>query len=211
MERRELTGKIQTVLGLIEPEALGITLPHEHFFVDMQVWFEPPQLPSEKALAYQPVTMENLGWVRYNEYKNLDNVRLLDENLAIKEALLFKKEGGKTIADVSASSSSRDAAALARISRMTGLNIVMGSGYYVGRSLGPEFDRKTEEEIAEEITKDIMVGVDDTQVRSGIIGEVGGSWPLEDREKKSLRASVLAQKRTGHQLLSIPAGMNNHH
>ena len=195
--KKELTGKAQSVLGPIDVEELGITLPHEHFLLDMGVWFDPPKIASEKALAYQPITMENLGWVHYNEYKNLDNVQLLDEELAIKEAMLFKKEGGKTIVDVTNVNLSRDPAALVRISQVTGLNIIMGSGYYVGEVQGEDFDRKSEEEIAEEIVRDIAVGVDDTGVRSGIIGEVGGSWPLQDREKKSLRASARAQKLTG--------------
>ncbi len=195
--KKELTGKAQTVLGPIDVEELGITLPHEHFLLDMGVWFDPPKIASEKALAYQPITMENLGWVHYNEYKNLDNVQLLDEELAIKEAMLFKKEGGKTIVDVTNVNLSRDPAALVRISQVTGLNIIMGSGYYVGEAQGEDFDRKSEEEIAEEIVRDITVGVDDTGICSGIIGEVGGSWPLQDREKKSLRASARAQKLAG--------------
>jgi len=62
---------------------------------------------------------------------------------------------------------------------------------------GEDFDRKSEEEIAEEIVRDVTVGVDDTGICSGIIGEVGGSWPLQEREKKSLRASARAQKLTG--------------
>ena len=30
MKASEQSGKVQTVLGLIDPEGLGITLPHEH-------------------------------------------------------------------------------------------------------------------------------------------------------------------------------------
>ena len=29
------SGKVQTVLGTISPQALGITLPHEHVLIDM--------------------------------------------------------------------------------------------------------------------------------------------------------------------------------
>ena len=34
------TGKVQTVLGLVEPEALGVTMPHEHLFVDLSCMFD---------------------------------------------------------------------------------------------------------------------------------------------------------------------------
>ncbi|GAI96365.1 unnamed protein product, partial [marine sediment metagenome] len=33
MTREELRGKAQTVLGLVDGSELGITLPHEHFFI----------------------------------------------------------------------------------------------------------------------------------------------------------------------------------
>ncbi|MAT08623.1 MAG: aryldialkylphosphatase, partial [Chloroflexi bacterium] len=35
MASTERTGKIQTVLGLIEPDELGITLTHEHALIDL--------------------------------------------------------------------------------------------------------------------------------------------------------------------------------
>ena len=197
MEKRELAGKVQTVLGIIEPDELGLTLPHEHFLIDTSVWHQPLTTAAERQLGHQPVTLDNLGWVRHNGFKSLDNLVLDDETLAVKEALLFKAEGGKTVIDVTMDNCKRAPQALVRISRATGLNIIMGSGYYVGEAQGPDFDRKSGEEIAEEIIRDILVGVRNTEIRSGIIGEIGCSWPLTDREKKSLQAAVYAQRATG--------------
>jgi len=34
MKQGELTGKVQTVLGIIDADSLGVTLPHEHLIVD---------------------------------------------------------------------------------------------------------------------------------------------------------------------------------
>jgi len=39
MDRTELTGKVQTVLGLISPDELGVTLPHEHLIDDGSCYF----------------------------------------------------------------------------------------------------------------------------------------------------------------------------
>ncbi len=36
-------GKVQTVLGLIPPEDVGITLPHEHVLTDLTVFFKEPE------------------------------------------------------------------------------------------------------------------------------------------------------------------------
>ena len=59
------------------------------------------------------------------------------------------------------------------------------------------FDAKSEEEIVEEIVSEILVGFENTGIRAGIIGEIGCSSPLQEREKKSLRAAARAQQRSG--------------
>jgi len=195
--KQEKRGKVQTVLGLIDAEELAITLPHEHFLVSGAVYFSEPKEAGLRRLAHEPVSLKNLSWVQYHIYDNLDNMRLQDEELAIQEATAFKKEGGSTIVDLTNGSIGRDPLAIARISRMTGLNVIMGSGYYIGDAQGPDYDRKTEEDIAEEIIADIETGVGNTGVHAGIIGEIGCTWPLKDRERKSLRAAAHAQQNTG--------------
>lgn len=198
-----MVGKVQTVLGIIDAEDLGVTLPHEHLLIDMSVWFKEPDASSEKLLAYQPVSLENLGWIRYRPFSNLDNVRLLDQEVAISEALRYKRAGGNSLVDVTSIGLGRDPVALARISRATGLNIIMGCGYYVEEVLSPGMNM-TEEMLAEQIVRDITVGVDNTGLRAGIIGEIGTSWPLQESEKRVLRAAAQAQKETGAPLCIHP-------
>ena len=143
--------QVQTVLGRVSADALGITLPHEHLFVDASCLFLEPQEASLKEIAHAPVSLENLSWVLYHQFNNLDNTRLLDEELVIKEVMLYKKEGGGAIVDVTNIGLGREPLAIARISRTTGMHVIMGSGYYVGESQGPEMDKKRKEEIAAEI------------------------------------------------------------
>ncbi len=195
MGQEELTGRAQTVLGIIDADSLGVTLPHDHLLVDSSCLFVEPAEATERNLAHQPITLENLSWVKL--HSNLDDRQLTDEKLAIKEVLLYKWAGGDTIVDLTPIGIGRDPLGLARIARATGLNVVMGTGYYIGRSHPPELAAKTEEEITEEIVRDIMVGIGDTGVRAGIIGEIGCDTPLEDSERKVLRASAAAQRQTG--------------
>jgi phosphotriesterase-related protein len=197
MERSDLKGKVQTVLGLIEPEQLGVTLPHEHLVSDGSCWFVEPDTATEKEMAHRPVTVDILWWVRYHLFQNLDDMLMLDEEEAIKEAMDFKMEGGNSIVEMSNIGLGRDPQALARISRATGLNVIMGSGYYLAVSHPPQMDSKREEEIAEEIVQDIMTGVGASSIHAGLIGEIGCSWPLADNERKSLRAAARAQRLTG--------------
>jgi len=131
MKQTELTGKAQTVLGVIDADALGVTLPHEHLLVDASCYFVEPTEASEKRLAHQPITLENLYWVKRHLLGHLDDLLSLDEQMAIKEALFYKWAGGDTIVELTNIGIGRDPLALARISRATGLNVVMGAGYYV--------------------------------------------------------------------------------
>jgi len=154
MSISKFAGKAQTVLGLIGPEDLGVTLPHEHLVIDSRVNFSEPKAASEKALAYKPVSMEILSWLRYHPAENLDNCQRWDEREAIDEVMLFKKAGGSIIVDVTNVGIGRDPKALARMSRATGLNVIMGSGYFIAGCHPPDMSSKTEEEITEEIVRD---------------------------------------------------------
>ena len=72
-----IINKAQTVLGPINVDDLGITLPHEHLLIDMKIWFTEPTEASLKQLAYEKVKLKNLFWVIYNQYNNLDNMLYL--------------------------------------------------------------------------------------------------------------------------------------
>jgi len=193
-----MTGKVQTVLGAIDAGELGVTLHHEHFLVSTAIRFREPDETSLKALALQPVSLENLGWIRYHPQSNLDNLQFLDEELAIEEALRFKRAGGVSVVDMTNIGIGRDPLALARISRATGLNVVMGAGYYTEATVPQEVRTGlTEDKMVDRIVRDITDGVGTTGIRAGIIGEIGTEWPMSDFERMSLRASARAQKETG--------------
>src|SRR4249919_3286898 len=170
---RPLAGQVQTVLGAVAPDAIGVTLPHEHLLIDFEVMFAEPAAASDTGRAWEPVGLANLGWVRQNFNANLDNLRLLDEQTAQDEIMLFRRVGGQTVVDPTNVSLSRDPLALARIARATNLNIVMGAGYYVAAAHPADMDRRSEDSIVREIVRDVRVGVGDTGVRAGLIGEIG--------------------------------------
>ncbi len=204
MATRAHAGRAQTVLGPIAGEAMGITLPHEHLLIDFEVMFREPATGAERGLSRQPVSLANLGWVRHHFSSNLDNLQLLDETVARDEALLFKHAGGQTFVDPTNRGLARDPLALARVARATGLNIIMGSGYYVAAAHPPGMDARTVDDIARELVTDLTVGIDGTGVRAGFIGEIGTTWPWTDNEKKVVRAAVAAQRETDAALMIHP-------
>ena len=204
MSTSELSGKVQTVLGPIKPESLGITLAHEHLLVDLAGYFRLPDEASERAWVDAPITMDRLGGIGVRWQNNLDNLKLLDIDVAIQEVAKYRYAGGDSLVDTTSIGVGRDPLALARISRATGLNIVMGSSYYVPLFHPPDMDQRSEDSIADQIVRDVTDGVGDTGVRSGVIGEVGNFWPMGDNERKVLRASARAQQRTGASILIHP-------
>lgn len=197
MTQRAYSGKVMTVLGLIDPKEMGITLPHEHILMDFRAIYKELTNATGVYLSKQPVSLENLDWVRKHRFSSMDNLFLLDEEEAIREVLDFKKEGGHTIVELSNRNHGRDPLGLARISRVTDINIVMGSGYYTARYMTPDKDRKDVEQLAEEFVYEVTEGVGSTGIRVGVLGELGCSWPLKDFERKVLVAAAKAQIITG--------------
>ena len=147
-----------------------------------------------------PIKSEEMGITLPHEHllfhHTPDDIVLSDPILAAEELMEFSKAGGKTVVELTNLGIRRDAIGLRYISDKTGVNIVMGCGYYKDPWHPPDMDEKTVVEIAEEMVKDITDGVGNTGIRAGIIGEIGIS-SLTANEKKSVIASAQAQLETG--------------
>ena len=194
----KIAGKVLTVLGPIDGKELGVTLTHEHLIIDhVKANFTEPKDSADRELAYKPVSPEILHWLRYNRTENKDNLRLNEAKVIINEVKRFKQTGGGAIVEMTNRGINRDPKALIRISKTTGVHVIMGSGYYLNTSHPADMDKKAEEEITQEIVRDVTEGVDGTGVRAGMIGEIGCVWPLHPNEKKTLRAAAKAQQLTG--------------
>lgn len=197
-------GKVQTVLGPIDPEELGVTLTHEHMLVDATPFSLLPREASARGAHYR------------DPYARA----MFDVPAAIEEVNLYKQYGGTSLVECTPIDLARDPVGLARISRATGVNVIMGTSYYVSHTHPDDMDSRSEDEIAEEIVGDVTVGApthrwefvaatpslvrEPTGIRSGVIGEVGCSWPIADNERKVLRASGRAQRITGAPVLVHP-------
>ena len=191
-----MAGRIITVKGPIDPDTLGPTIMHEHIFLD---WRVPPQKNATDAGLYaEPVSLQNLSALRVRATSSRDNLLLTDMNLAIEELFHFKRWGGQALVDTTPGYGfGRDPRGLVQVSNATGLDIVMGAGFYVDSFHPPDMDERTVEDLTEELIRDVVLGIGDTGIRSGIIGEVGTSRILTANEMKSVRASARASRATG--------------
>ncbi len=167
---------VQTVLGPIEPSALGFTLPHEH--TACTLW----QIPGR--------------W----DYWELT----ADEPVIAAELERYRAAGGTALVDVTLQSIGRDPAWLVGMARSSGLHIVMGCGWYRGAYYPTEavIDRRSVESLADELVAEIEDGIAveglDDRVHPGIIGEIGTDKPwLSALEERVHRAVARASRRTG--------------
>jgi len=204
-----LAGRILTVRGPIDPALAGQTLMHEHIFIHFKTPAtaagEFDQMTAEqRALSQAALARAPGDWV--DQGRDPDWAKgfppgwntLDDFDTQLAEIQEFRKTGGGTIVDVSNFGLSRDPQRLERIAAASGLNVVMGAGWYQKMFHPRDMSVRTVEELTDIIVHDITVGAQGTNIRAGIIGEIGiEGRPLTDDEIKSTRASARASVLTG--------------
>src|SRR3954466_12970893 len=109
-------GKVMTVLGPVEPEALGTTLIHEHILFDLSVYHEQRFGPGKsEPLPDEPLRIEHLYILRNNVARLRDNVFQKDLDIAAAELGRFQEPGGQTVVDVTSGGLVPEPANLAEI------------------------------------------------------------------------------------------------
>ena len=193
------SGMVMTVAGPIPVEEMGVTLMHEHILLDGgKAWRCPCDIDDEgRRVSEQPVNIEIIGELRMNPYLNRDNVSLDDADAALRELERYRRFGGNTVVDATTIGIGRDPEALARIARLSGLKIVMGTGFYLEFSHPDWLKAMDVEAIAQFIVDDVGGGETQPPVMAGIIGEIGVSKDFTEAERRSLRGAARASARTG--------------
>lgn len=192
-------GRIRTVLGDIAPEALGVTLMHEHILCDIT----PPALRAA-ADAAPPITLRNRYDVDYGRRPHPGKTRMLDRALAAEEVAAFRADGGQAMVELTVGGLAPDPAGLAEVSRATDVHLVMGCGHYVQAFQDPANATRGVESFAAEMVAALRQGAWGSDVRAGIIGEIGCSEVWTEQEKRVMAGAVLAQQETGAALTIHP-------
>ncbi len=195
------SGQVMTVLGPIPVESLGITLMHEHILADSSPVWIPPDEPRLREFAFRPVSPSIRADLQLAPHANHDNHVMIDVETAVEEVLKFREHGGNSIVECTIEGIGRDPRGLEYVARRTGLNIVMGSGFYTDETHPARVRKMSVSDVADEIVRDIVEGVPGTGVRAGVIGEIGMDWNFSEEEQKSLRGAAKASARTSVPLI----------
>lgn len=189
-----MKGKIHTVLGPIEPGQLGRTLMHEHVLCDIR----PPSTRGDNDLGPE-ITLENVWQINHGHgIKRAGRKYMLDlEDVATREVRMMKHDGGDAIVELTCGGLSPDPRGLQRIAAGTGVHLIMGCGHYVNDYQDARNHERTVDDFAQEMIGQIKDGAWGTDVRAGMIGEIGCSAPWTVTEQRVMRAALIAATETG--------------
>ncbi len=167
-----MASHVMTVTGPIPPERVGFTLPHEH--LGIALWHVPGR------------------W----DYWELTP----DDELILPELRDLRRRGPATLVDLTLPGVGRDPERLRRIASASGIQIVMGCGWYREPYYPAEarIDRRSVDELAAELIAEFRDGVGGSGIRPGIIGEIGTDKPwVSPAEERVHRAAARASLATG--------------
>lgn len=182
----------RTVLGESLKRDYGIALAHEHLLIDIRCWLD-NEGPRHEQIPAVVDGIEAADLIReINAFGCADNLVLDDERLAIDEVDALARLCPALIVDVTPTTVARNVAALQRISRATGVDVVCGCGPYIEPSWPPGLAQRAVEEVFEELLAE--VGPDGS---AGVIGEIGTSFPMTAGERDVLIAAAHVQRRSG--------------
>ncbi|XP_076638671.1 phosphotriesterase-related protein [Colletes latitarsis] len=184
--------RVQTVLGEKDSQELGRTLTHEHLTLMFDTFYVPP--PKHlKPFLDKKIELRNVGILRQYPYSNTYNLTFNDEDTMdpISEEMKFYRDcGGCTIAENSNHGLKRNISSMKKVSRESGVNLIVGTGYYVAATQSASELRLSKEEMYNVMLREMTIGcIECPDVRTGFIGEVGSTWPFEDFEKRSILAT----------------------
>lgn len=147
--------------------APGITYMHEHTTIDL------------------------------SRIKNIEDTNLNCMEETIQEYKELYSKGVRNIVDVTNLDMRRNTLYVQEVAEKTGINIVQSTGFYTERFLPKIVSDWTVQELADLMIEEIRIGIDGTNIKAKIIGEIGSSkdgWT--EKEMKVFNASVLAHHET---------------
>ena len=192
-------GRVQTVLGPLDPAALGPTLMHEHVLLDLV----PPRLRAQPD-PNPEITLANTFRINYGRVESKINYLLNQRDVAAAELKRMYAAGGRALCELTVGGLHPDPAGLAEVSRASGIHIVLGTGHYVHEYQDPANAARTPDSFAREMITHLTRGAWGTSIRSGIIGEIGLTHPWTPQEQNVLAGAVLAQQETNAALSLHP-------
>jgi phosphotriesterase-related protein len=167
---------VMTVRGAVDSSTLGVTLPHEHVFLNLMLEYKKEGVLNDEVLARRE--LEQLAQHGCRTIVDLTSLELDRDPLALR-----RMSEATGLAIIMGCGHYRDP--------------------YINRDT---LDRKGIDGLSAELVDEIRNGFEDTGIRPGIIGEVGSNhrW-ISASEERALRVAARAQLATGLTIMTHAA------
>jgi len=175
--------QVNTVLGPISADEMGITLMHEH------------------------IIFSHPGWEGDRTVAPFNYKEMVAAGVAVMKEL--KEFGVKTYVDATTNDNGRDVNVLKDVSEKSGVNIICTTGYTFEAGGTPRYWKfrnsmgyDVTNEIYEMFKKEITEGIQGTGIKAGVIKVATGHRKITEYEKWFLKAAAKAQKDLGVPIIS---------
>jgi predicted metal-dependent phosphotriesterase family hydrolase len=168
-------GKVNTVLGPIATEELGITAIHEHI-----------------GFGLPGCDLDTQWWSKSEEMFEV----------TLQKLRRFREHGGQTFVDCTGIGNGRDIEYFKVLSRRTGVNIIAVTGFVAGDSVLPFFRDKSIEYLTNLFVHEITVGIDGTNAKAGAVKVGVSRGGLSELDERIYRAAARAAVKTGVPILT---------
>lgn len=163
---------VNTVLGTIAPEEMGVTLMHEH------VGFGVPGWEYDPGAWFNPI----------RRFEAID-----------RDLRGLKLAGGSTFADCSGLGLGRDIELFVNLAKSSGIHLVACTGFWADDGILGHFRTKDVDYFTELFVRELTVGMGHTKIKAGFIKVGIDSFAPKPTllEETTFRAAARAAKRTG--------------
>ena len=174
---------LQTVLGPVDADTLGLILPHEHLFTDLRT----PDAPGQGEVD----PGAGIG----------DVVRVMKPYLDEAEAA-----GVTALVECTPAGVGQNAAVLKALAQNTGVALLMPTGLYRQEWIPADKRAKSDAELTAWMVREITEGIQGTDVRAAFIKMGVSDAAITRDESRNLRAAARAAIETGTLIASHTSG-----
>lgn len=185
---------VESVTGPLSPDQLGVTLPHEHVYINMTL--TTPQDGYLNVASEMRAELESFRAAGGSTIIDMTNGELSDYAAPIgwsdqlREMQQNPRTGSRSVANVLATKAAAE---------LSGVQVILGTGHYYDKYLDKAwFDRTSTNQIADYLIADLVDEIPGAGVRAGIIGEIASDLShITATEERSFRAAARASRETG--------------
>jgi phosphotriesterase-related protein len=174
---------IETALGPVEAESLGPVSMHEHLLSDASALGIPDVVLDDADLAVAELRRAAGAW----RASSPDSLAIKSGEEALPPAVVDPSVWGFGGPDPR----------LADVSRRSGVAVVAGVGAYVPRTRPEWVNELDEDGLYELFLGGLTEGLPGCDFKAGIVGMLSTGFPLDEGEKRLLRAGARAAAETG--------------